>query len=122
MHEPWECDQEENLPLAERLKRGSDRIVNLILHSDLEWIDIQLDINRLRELCANEAPAKLELFDALYTERFYRIWEQWREGKEGAWDEEQTSGKEEPWREDRSSGEEEPWHEDETSGGEETLA
>ena len=122
MHESGKSEEEEDLPLAERLKRGSDRIVNLILHSDLEWIDIQLDINRLRELCADEAPAKLELFDALYTERFYRIWEQWREGKGEASGEEGAPGEDEPWREDRSSGEEEPWREDETSGGEETLA
>jgi hypothetical protein len=65
--------------LAERLKRDSHRICSLILNSDLPWIDIEIEINRMREVCATEAPEKLDLFEAVYVSRFTRLWEQWRE-------------------------------------------
>lgn len=64
--------------LAEQLKRDSHRICSLILNSELEWIDIAIEINRMRELCAAEAPDKLELFEVIYVSRFVRLWEQWR--------------------------------------------
>jgi len=64
--------------LAERLKRESHRICTLILNTDLEWIDIELQINEMRELCRAEAPEKAELFEAIYASRFERLWEQWR--------------------------------------------
>lgn len=68
----------ENLSLAERLKRDSHRICSLILNSDMEWIDISIEINNMRELCAMEDPDKLDLFEAVYAARFNRLWEQWR--------------------------------------------
>lgn len=68
----------ENLSLAERLKRDSHRICSLILNSDMAWIDIAIEINRMRELCAMEEPDQLDLFEAVYAARFNRLWEQWR--------------------------------------------
>lgn len=68
----------QNMTLAERFKRDSHRICSLILNSDMEWIDIAIEINRMRELCEIEAPEKLELFEAIYVARFNRLWEQWR--------------------------------------------
>lgn len=64
--------------LSERLKRLSERISALILFSDLPWIDIEIQINQMRELCRAEAPDKLELFEALYAARFDRLRDQWR--------------------------------------------
>ena len=64
--------------LSERLSRESDKIVSLILYSDYPWIDIQIQIERLRELVETEMPERMELFEQLYASRFQRIREQWR--------------------------------------------
>ena len=69
------------ISLAERLRRESHRISALILNSDLPWIDIEIQIGAMREMCETEAPEKAELFDAIYTSRFYRLKEQWRGGE-----------------------------------------
>lgn len=66
------------LPLAERLRRESHRISALILNSDLPWVDIAIQIEAMRDMCAAEAPEKAELFDAIYVSRFERLREQWR--------------------------------------------
>ena len=66
------------IPLAEQLMRESDRICALILFSDLEWIDIDIQINELREWCRDRLPERMELFEAIYTGRFERLWTQWR--------------------------------------------
>ncbi|HOR27196.1 MAG TPA: hypothetical protein PLS90_06975 [Candidatus Sumerlaeota bacterium] len=73
-----------DLPLAERLKRQSHRICTEILQSDVEWVDIAIQIERMRAMCEAEAPDKLELFEALYVARFTRLWQQWREPEERA--------------------------------------
>ncbi len=70
------------MEISETLRLGSDRICALILYSDYEWVDIQIEANRLRECCCTECPEKLELFDALYLRRFDRLWQQWREKKD----------------------------------------
>jgi hypothetical protein len=66
-------------PLAERLRRESDRICSLILYSDLEWIDIAIQVDQLREVSLGEAPEKGALFEGIYTARFERLWRQWRD-------------------------------------------
>lgn len=66
------------MDLATRLKRSSDRICNLILHSDMEWVDIAIEIEKMRQICEEEAPEKIELFEQLYVSRFQRLWDQWR--------------------------------------------
>jgi len=68
-----------NLSHVEQLKRGSDRVCNLILSSDLPCLDIEIEVNQLHELCCQEMPEKLDLFEAVYTCRFKRLWEQLRE-------------------------------------------
>lgn len=72
----------QELTLAEDLKRRSHRIATLILNSDISWIDIELEINQMRELCLEDAPDKVELFEAVYVSRFNRLRDQWREEKE----------------------------------------
>jgi hypothetical protein len=64
---------------AEELKRGADRIASLILYSDLPWVDIAIEIEKLRERCMEIDPEHLDLFENLYESRFHRLWEQWRE-------------------------------------------
>lgn len=83
--------REENIPLAEHLRRQSHRIATLIMNSDLDWIDIAIEVDRMRETCLSEAPEKAELFEAVYVSRFNRLWSQWR-GPDG----ERPDGLEEP--------------------------
>jgi hypothetical protein len=59
------------------LGRQADRIVNLILHSDLPRVDIQIEIENFRERCLARYPDGEALFDMIYAGRFERIWEQW---------------------------------------------
>lgn len=73
------------ISLAAELQLGADRITNLILHSDLEWIDIAIEINDLRERCRSRAPDKVELFDGIYGMRFERLWQQWRLDGDTTW-------------------------------------
>ena len=72
-------DDDSGLELAERLRRRSHRIATLILQSDLPWIDIGLEIARMREAVEAEAPDKLPLFERIYAARFQRLREQWRD-------------------------------------------
>jgi hypothetical protein len=71
--------------LAVHLRLGSDRICNLIFHSDLQWIDIEIEAGKLRDLCEELAPTKTDLFDAIYTSRFERLWAQWRSHDDPPW-------------------------------------
>ena len=66
------------MDLATRLKRRSNRICNLILHSDMQWVDIAIEIEKMRQFVEEEAPQKIELFERLYVSRFQRLWDQWR--------------------------------------------
>jgi hypothetical protein len=69
---------EENEKLA-AFQRKADRIAFLIVASDYERIDIEIDKGELREECARVFPDKLELYDMIYESRFQRLWEQFRE-------------------------------------------
>ena len=63
---------------ATELARRADRICNFILFSDLPRIDVDIEIEKLRELCRRCQPNKMELFEHLYVSRFERLWNQWR--------------------------------------------
>ncbi len=60
------------------ISRESDRIANMILHADLDWIDVEIMIERLRDRVATEFPDKMELFEHLLVARFRRLWRDWR--------------------------------------------
>ena len=64
---------------AERLKIEADKISCMILHTDLPWVDIAIQIENLREMCREIDPEHLELFSQVYESRFERLWNQWRE-------------------------------------------
>lgn len=59
------------------LARQSDRIVNLILHTSLPRIDIEIQIEDFRQECLRQYPGSEALFEMIYASRFRRIWEQW---------------------------------------------
>jgi hypothetical protein len=73
--------------LAE-MARESERIVNLILHSSMPRVDIEIQIESFREECLRRYPGSDDLFEMIYASRFRRIWEQFHE-------ERPTEG--EPW-------------------------
>lgn len=62
--------------LAE-LGRESDRIVNLILHTGLPRVDVEIQIENFREEVLRLYPDGDRLFDMIYAARFDRIWKQW---------------------------------------------
>jgi hypothetical protein len=78
----------------EELARESDRIVNLILHTSLPRVDVEIQIENLRQECARRYPGSEELFEMIYASRFRRIWQQWNRDRpheddlaESAWGE-----------------------------------
>ena len=71
------------MPQPTRIALESDRIANMIFHADLEWIDIEIMIEALREKVATEFPDKLELFEHLHVSRFRRLWRDWSGPLEG---------------------------------------
>jgi len=65
------------------LAREADRIVTLILHSDLPRVDVDIQIANFREACLRQFPDGEALFDMIYASRFERIWEQWADERPG---------------------------------------
>jgi len=59
------------------LAREADRIVHLILHSDLPRVDVEIEIATFRERCLRRYPDGEDLFEMIYASRFERLWEQW---------------------------------------------
>ncbi|HUU10710.1 MAG TPA: hypothetical protein VM431_09245 [Phycisphaerae bacterium] len=59
------------------LSRESDRIVNLILHTGLPRVDIEVQIQNFRAKCLRRYPDGDALFEMIYASRFRRILEQW---------------------------------------------
>ena len=63
---------------ADELQRKADRICTLIVTSDYPDVDIDIEIRRLREWCAEHLPERTELFEVVYANRFRRLREQFR--------------------------------------------
>ncbi|MFP4381600.1 MAG: hypothetical protein ACLFUS_13950 [Candidatus Sumerlaeia bacterium] len=63
---------------ARELRHRADRLCSMILHMDLEWVDVEIQIEQLREFVRSRAPEKLDAFDHIYVSRFERLWEQWK--------------------------------------------
>jgi hypothetical protein len=55
----------------------------MIMHADLEWIDIEIMIEHLRERVLRDFPDKMELFEHLHVSRFRRLWNDWSGPLEG---------------------------------------
>ena len=66
------------------LARESDRIVNLILHSSLPRVDIDIQIENFRAECLRRYPDEEELFEMIYASRFRRILDQWGDDRPDA--------------------------------------
>ena len=66
---------------CESYRKRGDRIALLILHSDMPAVDIEIEIASFRALVLDDFPLSGELFEAIYGNRFKRLWEQFRPGK-----------------------------------------
>ncbi|KPL05623.1 hypothetical protein AMJ85_11575 [candidate division BRC1 bacterium SM23_51] len=62
---------------ATLLARTSDQICSRILHEDIDWIDIQIEIEKMRDLVRQHSPERLDVFERVYEARFRRLWDQW---------------------------------------------
>ena len=83
---PWEGinrilegEEEERIRLLQRLV---DRISRMIVSSDYPDVDIDLEIERVRDKCRELFPGKDELFRLIYDSRFKRLRDQFREKPE----------------------------------------
>ena len=63
--------------LAE-IKRAHDKIVFLILNSDYQPVDIEIEKSKFKDLIAELFPEKTHLYELIYEPRFKRLWEQFR--------------------------------------------
>jgi DNA-directed RNA polymerase subunit RPC12/RpoP len=60
------------------LQKMVDRVCSLIVASDYPPVDIELEIEKVREKCRELFPDKTELFEMIYASRFRRLFEQFR--------------------------------------------
>ena len=65
------------------LQRMADRVCVLILSSDLPAIDIEIEKNKVRELCLELYPDREQLYEMVYESRFQRLWDQFRDEEMG---------------------------------------
>ncbi len=56
----------------------ADDITSLITDTDLPWVDVAIQVERLRLEASRLFPSKTGLFDLIYISRFHRLWRQWR--------------------------------------------
>jgi len=56
----------------------ADEVSRLILNTDLPWVDIAIQIEKLRGEAERLFPLKMDLFDLIYISRYHRLWDQWR--------------------------------------------
>lgn len=60
------------------IKKAQDRIAFLIMNSDYEAVDIEIEKGKFKELIRGLFPDKVHLYDLIYEPRFKRLWEQFR--------------------------------------------
>jgi hypothetical protein len=60
------------------LRRMADRVCTLILISDYPDVDIEIEMQKVRQKCEELFPDRLWLYDMIYEARFRRLREQFR--------------------------------------------
>ena len=63
----------------DEIKTAQDRIAFLIMNTDTEAVDIEIEKAKFRGLIQNLFPDKTHLYDLIYEPRFNRLWEQFRD-------------------------------------------
>jgi hypothetical protein len=63
-----------------RFQRQADGISRLILNTDLPWVDIEIQIEKLRQEAERLfSRRRMGLFEMVYAGRYRRLWAQWRQ-------------------------------------------
>ena len=73
---PWDDDSREDPGTI--LQRKADRVAQMILTSSYSDLDCALAERELRMECLRLCPERMELYDRVYTARFRRLREQFR--------------------------------------------
>lgn len=75
---PHPRDHDPDDDSAEILKRRADRVASMIVTSSCTDLECALAERELRMECLSLLPAKMDLYDRIYTARFRRLREQFR--------------------------------------------
>jgi len=67
----------------QQLQRGAERIVSLIVAEDYPAIDVVIEIRKLKQYASREFPGRDNLFEMVYESRFRRLWQQFRQERDG---------------------------------------
>ncbi len=70
-------NKEENI--LKSLQRKADKICILILNTQYQKIDIEIEKKKLKEEFIKSFPDKINLYKMIYEARFGRLWKQFRE-------------------------------------------
>ena len=71
-------DTLEDREKARELQLKADAVCRQILDPRIPEVDVRIAEERLREMCRELFPDRLDLFDMIYGSRFRRLWEQFR--------------------------------------------
>ena len=71
-----EREQAESRDDIEDLARRADRVTSLVLYSDMPRVDIEIEIEKLRDFCREHFPERMDLFEMVYAGRWRRLREQ----------------------------------------------
>jgi hypothetical protein len=75
----WDrSDEDREEEPAALLQRHADRVASMIVTSSCSDLDCALAERELRMECLSLLPDRMELFDLIYTSRFRRLREQFR--------------------------------------------
>ncbi len=68
---------------CDRLRLAADHVCRMILSRDYADIDIEIERGRVRDLCAELFPDRMDLYEMIYESRFERLWAQFRAAEGG---------------------------------------
>lgn len=60
------------------IKRAQNRIAFLIMNTQYQKVDIEIEKARFKDLIKRLFPGKVHLYDLIFEPRFKRLWEQFR--------------------------------------------
>ena len=76
---PWDrFEEDRDEDPAALLQRHADRVASMIVTSSYSDLDCALAEREVRMECLSLLPDRMELFDLIYTARFRRLREQFR--------------------------------------------
>lgn len=62
-----------------KIKAAQDKIAFLIMNTDYQEVDIEIEKAKFKDLIQELFPDKAHLYELIYVPRFRRLWEQFRQ-------------------------------------------